>query len=292
MSLRTLSLALLFAVALPASALTMVGGEEPSRDLTVGSRGSDVTWLQDYLIAQNAGSAAVSLKAAGATGYFGSLTRAALAEYQAAKGITPAAGYFGPKTRAHLSGGVTVADTATFSGKIEKVDTACFADGVCSVTIDGKEVVLLAGLRVPPIPPVGRLKGVDSIGDLEGKIGATAQVFAAKNTQGDADYTLYGNTGYYVEVLAKVPANGKVTVRGTTGCLPPKDTVNPVTALCALGLEAEDGNYYSLDYSAYSPMAGTDQEGEVEVTGTFTKGEHATWKSIGTIKVTNITKVK
>jgi peptidoglycan hydrolase-like protein with peptidoglycan-binding domain len=71
-------------------------------DLTVGSRNGDVTILQEFLISQAKGSAASALSAAGATGYFGQLTRAALAEYQKAVGIKPASGYFGPLTRAYL----------------------------------------------------------------------------------------------------------------------------------------------------------------------------------------------
>ena len=73
-----------------------------TRDLTVGSRGSDVSTLQTFLISQAKGSAASALSAAGATGYFGSLTQAALAEYQKAVGVTPPQGYFGPITRAYL----------------------------------------------------------------------------------------------------------------------------------------------------------------------------------------------
>ncbi|MCL5261678.1 MAG: peptidoglycan-binding protein [Patescibacteria group bacterium] len=72
-------------------------------DLTVGSKGADVTALQNFLIAQNKGAAAKALAAVGATGYFGTLTKNAVAEYQAARGITPTLGYFGPKTRADVN---------------------------------------------------------------------------------------------------------------------------------------------------------------------------------------------
>lgn len=87
---------------------------------------------------------------------------------------------------------------ASFSGVISAVDTGCFADAICSVTVDGKTVILLTGMRLGEVPEVGTLKGVESIGDLEGKIGSTAKVYAAKTPEGD--YTLYGNTNYYVEV--------------------------------------------------------------------------------------------
>ena len=71
--------------------------------LTLGSSNSNVTALQQFLISQNRGSAAEALSAVGATGYFGALTRTALAEFQAKVGISPALGNFGPVTRAYLS---------------------------------------------------------------------------------------------------------------------------------------------------------------------------------------------
>ncbi len=71
-------------------------------DLEVGSRGSDVTILQQFLISQNTGPAAQALATVGATAYFGALTRAALAEFQAKVGINPPMGYFGPITRGYI----------------------------------------------------------------------------------------------------------------------------------------------------------------------------------------------
>jgi peptidoglycan hydrolase-like protein with peptidoglycan-binding domain len=61
-----------------------------------------VMTLQQFLISQNKGPAARALANAGATGHFGSLTRAALAEFQASVGIGPAIGNFGAVTRAYL----------------------------------------------------------------------------------------------------------------------------------------------------------------------------------------------
>jgi peptidoglycan hydrolase-like protein with peptidoglycan-binding domain len=173
----------------------------PAQDLKSGMQGAGVTWLQAFLIEKATGVAASALATAGSTGYFGTFTTAALAEFQSAHSIMPAAGYFGAKTRAAIAAMLAPQDAATFVGEISAVDTGCFSDGICSVTIDGKEVILLAGLRVAPIPPVGTLKGVDSIGDLEDKIGSKAEVYAATTKEGGADYTLYGDTSYYVKVL-------------------------------------------------------------------------------------------
>ncbi|MEY4731855.1 MAG: trimeric autotransporter adhesin, partial [Candidatus Parcubacteria bacterium] len=72
-----------------------------TRDLTVGSKGDDVKALQQFL---NSHGAQVAASGAGAPGsestYFGALTKAAVAKWQTAQNISPAAGYFGPKTRA------------------------------------------------------------------------------------------------------------------------------------------------------------------------------------------------
>jgi hypothetical protein len=74
-------------------------------NLLLGSRGNGVKILQNFLMSDIAEMDDVEARAlmnAGATGYFGLLTRAALAEFQEDVGIKPAAGYFGPITRAYL----------------------------------------------------------------------------------------------------------------------------------------------------------------------------------------------
>lgn len=75
-----------------------------SRDFDIGMTGEDVRALQVFL---NSKGFLVSVSGAGSLGqettYFGALTRAALARYQANMGITPAVGYFGPITRASVA---------------------------------------------------------------------------------------------------------------------------------------------------------------------------------------------
>jgi peptidoglycan hydrolase-like protein with peptidoglycan-binding domain len=66
-------------------------------DLRQGMANNDVRELQERLRALGFFTFHTS------TGYFGPITRAALARYQAANGIVPAVGYFGPITRASLN---------------------------------------------------------------------------------------------------------------------------------------------------------------------------------------------
>lgn len=72
-----------------------------TRSLTVGSTGSDVKCLQQYL---NGAGHQVAASGPGSPGnetsFFGPLTRAAVAKWQAANSVSPSVGYFGPISRA------------------------------------------------------------------------------------------------------------------------------------------------------------------------------------------------
>ena len=103
-------------------ALTLVvaasaNAETYTRDLTIGSTGSDVVALQDLLVA----SGDLVMPAGVSKGYFGALTKSALSKWQAKMGISPTAGYFGPVTRAKVAaaGGSTTTtggDTSSLNG--------------------------------------------------------------------------------------------------------------------------------------------------------------------------------
>lgn len=81
-------------------------------NLTVGSTGAAVTCLQQGLIAKG------HSIPAGATGYFGAQTKAAVMAWQTAAGVSPAAGYFGPISRAAWMGttGGAIGGTSTVPG--------------------------------------------------------------------------------------------------------------------------------------------------------------------------------
>ena len=93
LSVFTLSLVLFFGFFATSTAASF------TQNLTLGSRGTEVTALQQYLVAQGR----LVMPAGVAFGYFGPLTKTALASWQAANGVLPAVGYWGPISRARYN---------------------------------------------------------------------------------------------------------------------------------------------------------------------------------------------
>ncbi len=79
-------------------------GEEFTEDLNIGSHGSEVQRLQEWL---NQNGYTVAETGYGSSGqeteYFGLATQQAVAAFQEDRGITPAEGYFGPVTRRQMN---------------------------------------------------------------------------------------------------------------------------------------------------------------------------------------------
>jgi len=161
---------------------TKDGAGQITKNLRLGMKDEQVAILQRILIEQG-------YLNANATGFFGMLTRQAVVNYQKMHNIL-ASGYVGPITRASF----LPAKGEYFEGTISAYSTQCFVDGICSVTVDGKIVVITRGWARDP---VGTLQGVESIADVGNKMGHKAKVYAAKTTDG---YTLYGNKEFYLIV--------------------------------------------------------------------------------------------
>lgn len=118
----------------PASSYTF------TRNLTVGSRGADVTELQKFLVSGG------YLTLATPTTYFGNATKAALAKYQAANGISPAVGYFGTLTRGKVNAATPAvpATPATPGTTPATPATPAVPAGTMGVTVD-----TMAGATLP-----------------------------------------------------------------------------------------------------------------------------------------------
>jgi len=127
-------------------------------DLTVGSKGAEVTALQQWLV----GKGFLTMPAGVAYGYFGNLTKAAVAAYQVSAGISPAAGYFGPITRAKVNAtvvvvpppvvvppGTTVPPGSITTPGVEGTITASeSSSGVKSTVYEGDDMVAILGLKL------------------------------------------------------------------------------------------------------------------------------------------------
>ncbi len=87
--------------ALQGSSSTGAGCYTFTRNHALGNSGGEVMWIQKFL---NNHGAQVSATGAGSLGnessYFGAKTKAAVAAFQAANGVSPAVGFWGPLTRA------------------------------------------------------------------------------------------------------------------------------------------------------------------------------------------------
>jgi len=112
-----------------------------TRSLTIGSRGADVTCLQNYLT-----STGHFTYAGGATGYFGPITRSAVAAWQAANGVAPAVGYFGPISTAKYN---AIAPT-TGGGTTTTGGGGTTTTGGGGITTPGVEGTITATLNPSP----------------------------------------------------------------------------------------------------------------------------------------------
>ncbi|HTR18436.1 MAG TPA: peptidoglycan-binding domain-containing protein [Candidatus Paceibacterota bacterium] len=88
-----------------------------TQDESQGKTGGEVMWVQEFL---NGHGFTVAASGAGSPGnetsYFGALTKAAVAKWQAANGVSPAAGYWGPISRAKANSICASQGTGTGTG--------------------------------------------------------------------------------------------------------------------------------------------------------------------------------
>ncbi|MBU2101488.1 peptidoglycan-binding protein [Patescibacteria group bacterium] len=145
--------------ALQAQLSALMGGGSSSTtcyvwngSLTLGSTGPDVTTLQNYLT----GTGHFTFSG-GATGYFGPITQAAVAAWQAANGVAPAVGYFGPISQAKyntLCGtpaeGEGSTGTTGLSGGAGSVDYRLLSDWSGEEVGEDADDVKVAGIEVEP----------------------------------------------------------------------------------------------------------------------------------------------
>jgi len=218
-------------------------------NLTVGSRGADVSALQQILITKG------FLTAVSApTGYFGTATKAAVAAWQAANGISPALGYFGPLSRAKMNAGGTV--TPPVVGAPMTVSLA--ADSPASANVQKgsannvvAKFVLTGGSS--PVSVTGMTLRSYGTTEATGSTDVSAvRLYDENGVQLGSDRTPTGNLVSFVIVPAlTIPANGSrtVTVMASIG------TSANTLATVRYGLESA-GSVAGATFSGNFPLVG------------------------------------
>lgn len=162
-----------------AAALAAVGGSATAsattftKDLTIGSTGADVTALQNVL------------GVSPATGYFGSITKAAVVAYQKAHGIS-STGYFGPLTRASVNSSSAMTTTTT---------TTTTTTGTTPVVNSGVEGTLT--VQAGPVPNSTLYEGQTKVPVLSLRVQAQVSDIAIQRVK----LNLGTNSNVYTKIM-------------------------------------------------------------------------------------------
>lgn len=203
--------------ALMAQLAALQGGSAPSatpacaftRSLTIGSTGSDVTCLQNYLT----GTGHFTF-AGGATGYFGPITQSAVAAWQAANGVAPAVGYFGPISQAKYN---SMASGTPGTGPVTcPAGYTCSPNGGGVITTIGVEGTIT--VEVNSTPTGVKLREGDDMRAVAGiEIEAKTSDMRIERVKLDLDADTSGNTDqqFYNKIADKVYVMDGSTVLGS-----------------------------------------------------------------------------
>src|SRR3989344_153982 len=188
-----------------------------TRSLTMSSTGADVTCLQSYLVAQGH----LVMPVGVAMGYFGNLTKAAVAAWQAANGVAPAVGYFGPISQARYS---AVAGTTTGGTTVPGTTVPGTTVGI---TTPGVEGTITASKAATPASGTKVYEGGAKVGVLGIKLEAKISDIKIERvklkldfvTSGNSDqqfYTKIANNIYVMDgstILASMPLDATTVVK-------------------------------------------------------------------------------
>jgi len=172
---------------------TVPAGTTFTQNLTVGSRGAEVIALQQVLVSQGH----LVMPAGVAMGYFGSLTKAAVAKWQAANGVAPAVGYWGPISRAKYASvaGPVVPGTPTTPG----------------ITTPGVEGTLTASENASPASGTKVYEGGSKVGVLGIKVEADVSDLKVERVKlkldadtADASSSTNSDQQFYTKIADKI----------------------------------------------------------------------------------------
>lgn len=225
-----------------------------TQNLTVGSTGADVTSLQQFLV----GGGYLNMPAGVSYGYFGPLTRSAVAAWQAANGISPAVGYFGPisRAKANTMGGVVTPGTPSTPG--------------AGITTPGVEGTITATLNPTPVSGVKVYEGDNRKGALGIKLEAKTSDMRVERVKVQLPSTTFYNrvaSRIYImdgsTVLGSADLNSSTVVREGSNYfitvagmnyVVPKDASRVLTV--AFDFNSSIDNTYRTSYNIVIPAEG------------------------------------
>lgn len=227
-----------------------------TQNLTVGSTGSEVTALQQMLVAQGH----LVMPAGTAYGYFGSLTKAAVAKWQAANGIAPAAGYFGAISRAKANmsgstttttGGTTTTPTGITTPGVEGTITATVASTPTGVKLyEGDSKKAVAGIQIEAKlsdMKVERVKlNLGTSTNIYRKIASKIYIMDGSTTLASVDLNS--------DTVVKESSNYFITVTGLNFVVPKDSKKNLTIALDAMS--TWDTTYDANSWTITVPIDG------------------------------------
>lgn len=219
-------------------------------DQTLGSTGAEVVSLQTFL--ESKGN--LVIPAGVSKGYFGNLTKGALASYQATAGITPAVGYFGPITRAHIASTCTTTTTGGTTGG----STGSTGTGITTIGEEGTISVTLN-----PTPSAG--KTVREGGDEEALIGFKVEATNSDVSVQRVKLDLGTSSTIYTKVFSRVYITNEdgdiLAEKALNSSTVTKDGSNYTITITGFDFLVKDGDTEVLLVKAdlYSSIKITDQ---------------------------------
>ena len=181
-----------------------------TRSLTIGTKGADVICLQNYLT----GTGHFNYSG-GSTGYFGSITRAAVAAWQAANGVAPAVGYFGPISQARYT---VIASSAPGTPSAPcPAGYTCTPTGSGVITTPGVEGTVTVTLNPSPASGTKLYEGESMKAVLGIKLEAKTSDIRIERVKIDLDNVTSGNSDneVYRKIASKIYVLDGSTVLGS-----------------------------------------------------------------------------
>jgi hypothetical protein len=245
---------------------TVSAGTTFTTDLTIGSSGSQVVALQNLLISKGL----LTMPAGVAEGYFGALTKSAVAKWQASAGISPAAGYVGPKSRAALNamgGTTTTTTTTTTTGTTGTTGTVATTG---SITTPGAEGILT--ITAGPISNTVVNVGASMVPVLAVRAQAQNSDIAVQRITVD----LGTNTAIYNKIFAKL-----YVVDKATGNVLASSPLNGTTVV-------QSGNNYVVSIAGFSDVVPMGTYKDLIIEADLNSSIDSAYLSGGSSAVTNV----